>query len=116
MDILFGLGLSLHLGLAGSYNEIHPQVRFEADHFVAGAFYNSNADVSTYLGMQYEFDNNVFVEGGLVTGYPTEYLALPYVRLGYSIDETSNLFIAPAFEGTGPDRVGLVAGIEVFFK
>lgn len=118
MDILLGIATTVHLGFAGDYNEIHPQVRFEKDHYIAGAFYNSEENISLYAGLQYVFDNGIFVEGGIVSGYDAVAPIVPFARAGYEINDMTNVFIAPAGEvnNTGELNVGLVLGLEVFFK
>ena len=36
--IELALGLSLHLGLADSYNEVHPHIRYIENGYMAGAY------------------------------------------------------------------------------
>ena len=49
-NIALALGLSMHLGLEGDYNQIHPHVRWEDDGKIAGAYYNSMDRMSLYAG------------------------------------------------------------------
>lgn len=116
MDILLGIALSTHLGLEGNYNEVHPQIRLEQDYAVAGAYYNSESNISMYIGAKYDIDD-FFVEGGFVTGYSSADIAQPYARAGYSFNDTTNVFVAPAIEMyNDKNNTGLVVGVEIFFK
>jgi len=103
--IELALGLSLHLGLNNNYNEIHPHVRWSEQGYIAGAYYNSVRNISTYAGYRWEY-NDFGLEGAAVTGYP-EADVIPYVRATYK-----DFFVAPALEdGT----VGAVIGYELKF-
>ena len=103
--IELALGISLHLGLAQSYNEIHPHIRYIEQGYMAGAYYNSVENISTYAGYRWEFNDFGF-EAAAVTGYP-EADIVPYVRGTYK-----DFFVAPAMEdGT----VGAVIGYEFKF-
>lgn len=116
MDILLGIALSTHLGLEGNYNEVHPQIRLEHDYAVAGAYYNSESNISMYAGAKYDI-NDFFIEGGVVTGYSSADIAQPYARVGYSFNDTINIFAAPAIElYNGENKTGLVVGVEIFLK
>ena len=97
LSLLFAI--SLHVGLEGNYNSIHPHARCQKDALISGVYYNSEDNVSAYVGLE----NNGF-ELGLVTGY-TYADVVPMLR--YKKDK---LFIAPAIEKSG--RKGLVVGIE----
>jgi hypothetical protein len=39
--IIFGLGLSLHVGFDDNYNAVHPYVEYQLGTLRAGAYYNS---------------------------------------------------------------------------
>ena len=93
------LAISMHVGLEGNYNSIHPHARCQQDSLILGIYYNSEERVSAYVGLEYKG-----LEVGLVTGY-TYGDILPMVR--YKKDK---LFIAPAIEKGG--KKGLVIGIE----
>ena len=100
--IELALALSLHIGLEGDYNEIHPHIRYNEQNYIAGAYYNSTDKVSFYVGKRWEY-NDFGIEAGAVTGYSDAEIT-PYIRGTYK-----NLFIAPAQErGT----VGVVIGYE----
>ena len=103
--IELALGISLHLGLAQSYNEIHPHIRYNEQGYMAGAYYNSVENISTYAGYRWELNDFGF-EAAAVTGYP-EADIVPYVRGTYK-----DFFVAPAMEdGTA----GVVIGYEFKF-
>ena len=93
------LALSIHVGLEGDYNAIHPHARCQKDALISGVYYNSEEKVSAYIGLEH----NGF-EIGLVTGYSYDEV-VPMIR--YKKD---NVFIAPAIEKSG--RKGLVVGLE----
>ena len=93
------LALSMHVGLEGNYNSIHPHARCQKDAVISGIYYNSEDNISAYVGMTH----NGF-ELGLVTGYGYADV-VPMLR--YKKDK---LFIAPAIEKGG--KKGLVIGIE----
>tara|TARA_S200000501_G_scaffold298468_1_gene285027 strand:+ start:291 stop:602 length:312 start_codon:yes stop_codon:yes gene_type:complete len=94
------LALSMHVGLEGDYNNIHPHVRCTLDNSIAGVYYNSEDNISSYIGMKH----NGF-EIGLVTGYDYSKV-VPMIR--YKKD---NWFISPAYEKG--DNYGIVIGIEI---
>ena len=56
-NIIFGLAMTAHLGLAGEYNEIHPHIRYNNDNVIAGAFVNSIVNISLYAGRRFEHNN-----------------------------------------------------------
>ena len=93
------LALSMHVGLEGNYNSIHPHARCQKDTVISGIYYNSEDNISAYAGLEH----NGF-ELGLVTGY-TYADVVPMLR--YKKDK---LFIAPAIEKGG--KKGMVIGIE----
>ena len=95
----FLLAMSMHIGLEGDYNAIHPHARCQKDNLISGVFYNSEDRISTYVGLQYEG-----FELGLVTGYTYDNI-IPMMR--YKKDKW---FIAPAMEKNG--NKGLVLGLE----
>ena len=93
------LAISMHIGLEGDYNNIHPHARCQVDSMISGVYYNSEEKVSAYIGLEHEG-----WELGLVTGY-TYADIVPMVR--YKKD---NWFITPAIESNG--RKGIVIGLE----
>ena len=112
--ITTGLALSLHLGVAGDYNEIHPYVQYENNNVQVGAYYNSDARLSTYLSYNFENDNGYFLELGVLSGYIVSDI-LPVVRVGKEITNTNmTVFAAPAYEDYFglETNIGIVVGIE----
>ena len=79
--IELALGLSLHLGLNNNYNEIHPHVRWSEQGFIAGAYYNSESNISAYGGYRLEY-GDVGLEAGAVTGY-SKADVMPFGRITY---------------------------------
>lgn len=115
MDLLLGLATSLHLGLAGDYNGLHPHIGIEHNNIIGGVYYNSESALSTYMGYEFVFDE-FNLEGGVVTGYSTG--ATPFVRATRDLDENRKAFIAPVIEedATGNVRTGIVLGLEFNLK
>lgn len=104
--IELALAFSLHLGLEGDYNEIHPHIRYNEQNYIAGVYYNSESNISTYAGKRWEY-NNFGLEAGAVTGYSGGNI-LPYGRATYK-----NFYVTPALEGD--NTVGAVIGYEFKF-
>ena len=112
MDIFLAIATTMHLGLAGEYNEVHPSIQARFDNgLIAGTYYNSEDAVSVFAGLRGEW-RGFFLEGGAVTGYEYSYL-LPYGRGGYEITDNFSVFIAPAFEAFDGLTVGAVIGAEL---
>ena len=102
--------------MGGDYNEVHPHIQLQADSgFVAGAFLNSESNVSPYVGWRFE-QRAAFVEVGAVAGYEAIGVA-PYLRVGFEIAEGVDVFAAPAFEtdGRGGMNYGAVVGLSFNF-
>ena len=93
------LAISMHLGLEGDYNAIHPHARCQKDALISGVYYNSEEKVSAYIGLEHEG-----WEVGLVTGY-TYADVVPMIRY-----KKNNWFITPAIESNGSK--GIVIGLE----
>lgn len=109
-NLTAGVALTLHLGLVGEYNQVHPYARYTYDsNFIVGAYYNSEERVSGYIGYEIDITHKVSIELGVVSGYQSRDL-LPMGRITY--DDT--LFIAPAIEydSDNADTVGVVIGIQ----
>ena len=115
MELFYGLLLSTHLGLEKNYNEIHPHVGMYIDsnyEWSIGTYYNSEFKWSTYVARTFDFDDNKFVEVGLVTGY-TGAKIKPMVKFNYD-----NWFMSPTVEtiiyngGEKRYNPGVVLGIE----
>jgi hypothetical protein len=115
MELLFGLAFSTHLGLSQDYNEIHPHIRLEQDGWIAGSFYNSGNNVSFYGGHRVEIEE-FGIEFGLATGYEEFSVIVPFGRGTYTINDTTQLFLAPAPEiNNGTTTFGVVIGTEFNF-
>ena len=102
------VALSLHIGLEDDYNSIHPHGRCIIDNWITGAYYNSEENVSYYVG---KIIPNIYkgwdLEAGLVTGYSGEDVVpmIRYINEGW--------FVAPAYETS--DNIGLAIGYEFKF-
>ena len=93
------LAISMHIGLEGDYNAIHPHARCQKDALISGVYYNSEDNISFYTGLEH----NGF-ELGLVTGYSHNEI-VPMIRY-----KKNNIFVSPAIEKNGTK--GLVIGFE----
>lgn len=110
-SVILSLGLSLHAGLAGDYNSVHPHVRYQDDGTIAGAYYNSVERVSFYAGHRLE-KGDAGIELALVTGYPAFGPVAPFVRGTYDIGNT-RVFMSPTYEEyDNNNNVGVVFGVE----
>lgn len=117
MDILLGLAFSTHLGLEGNYNEFHPNIRLQTDQYIAGAYYNSEENISLYVGKEIKWDKFGF-EFGVVSGYDAyTYPLAPMARATYVLSENHKFFVAPAYEiSDDSDNLGIVFGLEFQLK
>mgnify|MGYP001239234137 FL=1 len=97
------VALSLHIGLEGNYNNVHPHARCDIDNTITGAYYNSEENISFYVGKKIPI-YNAELEVGLVTGYSGANIA-PMIRV-----TKDSWFVAPAYETTG--NIGFVIGYE----
>ena len=97
------LAVSTHLGLDNNYNDVHPHVRCTIDNWITGAYYNSERNMSNYVGRKIST-----FEIGLVTGY-NSYDVLPMIRY-----INNGWFVAPAYEKS--NNVGLTVGYEFTIK
>jgi len=105
--------MTAHLGLAGEYNEIHPHVRYDNNHVIAGAFLNSIDSVSVYVGRRFEHNNFGF-ELTATTGYNK--LIVPQIRGTYNVHNNIRLFAGNAIEKVNNNvRAGAVVGIELLY-
>ena len=99
------VALSLHIGLEGDYNSVHPHGRCTIDNWITGAYYNSEENVSVYVGKIIpDIDRGWDLEVGLVTGYSGGDIVpmIRYINDGW--------FVAPAYETSG--NIGLAIGYE----
>lgn len=105
------LAFSVHVGLPGDWNQIHPCVRYQDDAFIAGVFLNSEDAVSVYAGFELR-RGDIFAELGAVTGYSGAEV-LPFIRAGVELENGTRLFVAPAYaEG----QAGAVFGMDIIFN
>ena len=102
--IALSLAVSMHLGLANDYNNIHPHARCTIDNTISGVYYNSEDKVSAYIGKKY---NNI--ELGLVTGYSGNDI-VPMIRY-----TKNGLFISPAYEDN-ENNYGITIGFETVLR
>ena len=107
--LTLSVGLSLHLGFDNNYNSVHPHIRFEHENFIAGSYYNSVRNNSTYAGFRREVDKLGF-EAAFVTGY--NHKLSPMARVTYD-HKNIRIFTHPGFES---DNVGVVIGMESMLK
>ena len=91
--------VSMHMGLEGNYNYLHPHARCQVDSLISGVYYNSEDNISFYSGLEHNG-----LEIGLVTGY-TNSKIIPMIRY-----KKNNLFISPALEDG--NNYGIVLGLE----
>lgn len=112
----FALALSLHLGMEGEYNSIHPYVKYTNELFIAGAYLNSESNISLFAGVEFDIIENLSLELGAVTGYSYADVA-PFVRATYEINENYELFLAPAgeYNASGDLHFGAVIGLSYTF-
>ena len=100
------IAISLHVGLEYNYNNIHPHARCTIDNTISGAYYNSEEQISYYIGKKIpNIDKGWDLEIGLVTGYSGADV-VPLVR--YIND---GWFISPSYETTG--SIGIIFGYEL---
>ena len=52
------VAFSMHVGLSGDYNQVHPHARCDMDTFMFGTYYNSEHRVSTYVNSPKNNDVN----------------------------------------------------------
>ena len=93
----------MHLGLENKYNNLHPHTRCQVDSVISGIYYNSEDNISSYIGLEPDG-----WELGLVTGYESQDV-LPMIRY-----KKNNWFIAPGYEIDG--TTGIVIGWEFKLK
>jgi len=105
----FMLAISVHAGLEGEYNGLHPHARCTIDNTIIGVYYNSEDSISTYVGYKFKSLFDTEVEVGLVTGYSGA-TVVPLVRI-----IKNNWFITPAYEVSPSKNVGITIGYEIKF-
>lgn len=103
MDLYYGIALSLHLGLPGEYNYVHPHIGLNYNDFIVGAYYNSEYDLSLYTGYSFDISEDIDLEIGVASGYDYGNVS-PMIKLNYK-----NIFMSPS---TDEGEVGIVTGID----
>ena len=106
------LSLSIHTGMVGDYNNIHPHVQCEIGGYTTGLYYNSESEISFYLGKQWR-KKDWIIDTGLVTGY--EALSIqPMIRF-----KRKRWYFAPTYETikySSRTNIGIIVGYEVEFR
>ena len=79
--LFLALAFSFHVSSIETYkmNVVHPNVGMECQRYETGIFYNSESEVSVYIGKKFTVTPHSYVETGIVSGYKT-LPVLPYVR------------------------------------
>lgn len=101
------LATSIHLGMAGDYNEIHPHIKCEVENVNIGTFYNSKKDISTYMSFELELPR-MNIEIGMATGYELAPV-VPLIRF-----KKGRYFLSPIYNPKGDS--GVVIGFEYKIK
>ena len=119
--LLLSIALSFHLnGTDVDYNSIHPHIRCGDENVIAGAYYNSENNLSVYMGRKlditrYMHDDGFTLEYGIVAGYDRGLMPMARITKG-------NWYFTPLIEKDFQrDRsiyfpLGLVIGYEVRIK
>ena len=102
------LAVSLHLGLEGDYNALHPHARCDVNNTVAGVYLNSEKNLSGYVAYQFQMPYDIELELGWVTGYHTDKEVAPMFRI-----VKDNWFITPAYETKPNENWGITVGFEI---
>ena len=97
------LAFSMHIGLEGEYNNIHPHARCTVDNYIGGTYYSSEETVNSYIGKTTKI-SELNLEYGLVTGYSGMDI-VPLIRV-----EKDGFFITPSYETKG--NMGIAIGLE----
>ena len=103
------LSFTMHLGVQGDYNNIHPHLNCEKDSLIVGTYYNSERKLSYYIGKKYKI-NKWEIDTALVTGYHDNAIQ-PMIRF-----KRERFYIAPMYEKYYNDtNYGIVIGYEIKF-
>lgn len=114
--IVFGLGLSLHLGFSDNYNAVHPYIEYQHGNLRTGAYYNSEENISIYGGINLPLYDIFSIDTGLSTGY-NEHNIVPYAKFNYHYNNNIKIFATPGIERQSDDilQYGIVSGITLNF-
>ena len=107
--LTISLGVSIHTGFDGEYNNFHPHIRYDYEQFIAGVYHNSVESTSVYGGYRYE-NGDFGLEFAAVTGYNNS--VTPYIRGTYDSGKI-RFYTAPGIEN---NNVGVVIGLEIVIK
>ena len=109
-NLTLALGLSMHLGFEGDYNQFHPHVRWQEPAYMAGVFLNSENDISAYVGQEYMF-NDFGLELGVAVGY-SDFPIKPFVRGVYRISVIGPAIETILYSDHEEVKPGIVIGFE----
>lgn len=87
-------------------NFFHPYIKYEHEKFMAGAYLNSESNVSAFVG--FDLGN---LEIGLVTGYSGGDI-LPFFRYTQPVNDNLYFFASPDVRTNGDVGVTLGVGTE----
>ena len=109
VDVIVSLMFSMHVGLAGNFNNFHPGVTLtDGDKFV-GVYRNSYSKPSFYAGFIQE-KNNFEIHYGIVTGYVAP--IVPFVAIKKELEKNLKLVVIPSVDVTNK-KPGFVIGLEI---
>jgi hypothetical protein len=106
------LSMSIHSISPFAYNNVHPHVQCEQDSKIIGSYYNSESNISFYIGKQWQV-RTWEIETVVATGYSSNKIQ-PMVRF-----KKNNWYIAPMYDNPKNDRgqmsskYGVVVGYEI---
>lgn len=107
--LALSVAITMHLGLQGDYNAIHPHARCDVNNTVAGVYLNSEENISGYVAYQFELPNDIELELGWVSGYTTTSKGIvPMFRI-----TKDRWFITPAYESGPDEKWGVAVGFEI---
>jgi hypothetical protein len=113
MGLILGVAFSMHIGLGGGYNNIHPHIGYEEKNIIGGVYHNSLDKTSVYVAKPIDLTNNSKLDVGLVSGY-LDYPAVPMIRYRYDITNHTRFFVIPGAT-RNINNIGLVTGLEITF-
>jgi hypothetical protein len=98
--------------MVGDYNSLHPHVQCEIAGYTTGIYYNSESELSFYLGKQWK-KKDWIIDTGLVTGYEAGIIQ-PMIRF-----KRKRWYFAPTYEiikYSSRTNIGFIVGYEVEFR
>jgi hypothetical protein len=117
MELVYGLMLTLHLGLCEDCNPFNPFVGLEfpaSQNLTLGGrvFYNSYEELGALVGVSYNL-NPLVLDVGVALGYDAAPV-VPMVSLGLQTSDHTKLFVAPITDETASEW-GVIIGLEIKF-